>query len=568
MSSRIQPVRREITAQNTARSLFLDPPEANEVEAVDRDEQPRQASSETTASNADATAQNELAGNALRLELLVTDREVVEALQRFDSPDARENYALTALKIGIAALQVASGRIDADVIQRESANLLQNVSQQLNQHTVHVHDRVNSQLREYFDPESGRFNERVKRLVSRDGELEQLLRRQIGAQDSELAKTLMTHFGEQSPLMKQLSPNESEGLLGALRGVVEEQLRSQRERVLQEFSLDNTQGALSRLVTEITKNHGQLNKDLQAKIDDVVKEFSLDQENSALSRLVRNVDMAQKTIVREFSLDNPASAFSRLNEMLRDTQGAIHGNLTLDDENAPLARLKRELLGLLKEHSRENVEFREEVKATLAKLVTRREEAEQTTRHGIEFEDALGQFLQANRHSASDVIESLGSRTGQIKNCKVGDFAVTLSEDCQAAGARIVLEAKEDANYHLARALEEIQTARKNRDAQIGIFVFSAKSAPPDLDPFARYGDDLVVIWDADRNDTDVYLRAALSTARALCVRAGQSAENEVDLAAMNRAILEIEKRARSLDDIRKSAETIQSASNKILERT
>ena len=103
---------------------------------------------------------------------------------------------------------------------------------------------------------------------------------------------------------------------------------------------------------------------MQSKIDDVVKEFSLDEENSALSRLVRNVDLAQRTIVREFSLDNPESAFSRLNTILRDTQSAIHGNLTLDDENAPLARLKRELLQLLKEHSRENTEFREEVKAT------------------------------------------------------------------------------------------------------------------------------------------------------------------------------------------------------------
>ena len=111
----------------------------------------------------------------------------------------------------------------------------------------------------------------------------------------------------------------------------------------------------------MTKNHGQLHKDLQAKIDEVVKEFSLDQENSALSRLVRNVDSAQRTIVREFSLDNPQSAFSRLNAMLRDTQGAIHGHLTLDDKDSPLARLKQELLQLLKDHARDNVEFREEI---------------------------------------------------------------------------------------------------------------------------------------------------------------------------------------------------------------
>ena len=120
--------------------------------------------------------------------------------------------------------------------QRESSNLLRQVGGRLEQHSNHVNEQVNSKLKEYFDPDSGRFNERVKRLISKDGELEQLLRRQIGTQDSELAKTLLHHFGEKSPLMKRLSPDESEGLICALRGVVEEQLKSQRDRVLQEFS--------------------------------------------------------------------------------------------------------------------------------------------------------------------------------------------------------------------------------------------------------------------------------------------------------------------------------------------
>ena len=320
-------------------------------------------------SSARSTSTSAHPGERFALRLEIEDRDVIEALRQIEDPQQREKFALAALKIGVAALQVASGRLDAEMIQRESANLLRSVNQQLQQHTHHVHERVSSQLKEYFDPESGRFNERVKRLVSRDGELEQLLRRQIGSEESELSKTLMLHFGERSQLMKLLSPTESEGVISALRGVVEQQLAEQRERVLQEFSLDNAQSALSRLVSEISRNHGLLQRDLQAKLDNVAKEFSLDQENSALSRLVRNVDTAQRTIVSEFSLDNPESAFSRLNTMLRDTQGAIHGNLTLDDENSPLARLKRELLHLLKQNSQENVEFREEVKSTLARLV-------------------------------------------------------------------------------------------------------------------------------------------------------------------------------------------------------
>ena len=501
------------------------------------------------------------------LALILHDREVIEALEQYDDARDREAFACAALKVGVAAMKVASGRLDADLIQRESANLLRQVGQRLEQHSQHVNEQVGSKLKEYFDPESGRFDERVKRLVSKDGELEQVLRRQIGTEDSELAKTLMGHFGQDSPLMKRLSPTESEGLIYALRSVVEEQLKTQRDRVLQEFSLDNEQGALSRLVTELTKNHGQLNKDLQAKINDITKEFSLDQDNSALSRLVRNVDTAQRTIVREFSLDNPESAFSRLSTVLRETQGAIHGNLTLDDDQAPLARLKRELLTLLQQHAKDNNEFREEVKESLAKLVTGREAAEKTTRHGLEFEDALGQFLTLKCQGTGDVVSATGARVGNIKNCKVGDYVIQLSTESQAAGARFVLEAKEDQRYTLEKAIEEIQTARKNRGAQIGIFVFSAKTAPATMEPFSRYGDDLIVVWDAQQATTDVYLDAAVTAARALCVRAGQDVNEEVDFDAIQRAILEIEKRSNSLDDVRKSAETIQSASQKILER-
>ena len=50
-------------------------------------------------------------------------------------------------------------------------------------------------------------------------------------------------------------------------------------------------------------------------------------------------------------------------------------------------------------------------------------------------------------------------------------------------------------------------------------------------------------------------------------LRAGQDVNEEVDFDAIQRAILEIEKRSNSLDDVRKSAETIHSASQKILER-
>jgi hypothetical protein len=98
--------------------------------------------------------------------------------------------------------------------------------------------------------------------------------------------------------------------------------------------------------------------------------------------------------------------------------------------------------------------------------------------------------------------------------------------------------------------------------------VFSKKTAPPGLSTFQRYGNEFIVIWDVEDPMTDVFLKAGILAARSMCIRdERQSASQQVDFEAIDKAICEIEKRAGNLDDVRKSAETIQSASGKILER-
>lgn len=515
-----------------------------------------------------AADDQDMESRSLELDLLVSDPETVEALLEHPAGEARDQYALAALKIGVQALRWAAGRLDSDLIRQESSRLLESMDERLQTHTRTIHDRLSGELKHYFDPQDGRFAERVERLVRQDGELEQILRRQIGSDDSQLAKTLVAHFGEQSPLMKMLSPDQSRGLLAALRESLEEQLCLQRDRLLKEFSLDNQEGSLARLVAELTKTHGQLSEDLRGKIDEVVKEFSLDEENSALSRLVRNVDAAQRTISAEFSLDNEDSAFSRLNAMLRETQGAIHKNLTLDSDDSPLSRLKRELLAILDTHWRANREFQEQVKVSLEKMAATRAEVERSTRHGNIFEEALCALVQHEAQKVGDVAAPTGSEVGLIKNCKVGDCVVELGPDSVAPGAKIVVEAKEMEGYTLVKAREEIELARKNRGCQIGLFVYSGRCAPATLEPLARYGQDLVVVWDAENPATDVYLRAALIIARALCIRSGQQSQAQTeDFEAIERAILDIEKRAKNLEEISTSAQTIHSASDKILTR-
>jgi len=348
-------------------------------------------------------------------------------------------------------------------------------------------------------------------------------------------------LGENSQLMKLLSPDQSQGLLAALRSNVEGQLTQQRDHILKEFSLDNPESALHRLVGEITSKHGDFTKDMKGKIDEVAKQFSLDEENSALSRLVNNVDAAQQKITKEFLLDNKQSA---------------------------LRRLKEELLQLLGTQVKTNAEFQEEVKVALGKLVTKRETEAKGTQHGFTFEDALFELVARDAQQRGDVAESTGNQPGLIPRCKKGAVVVELGPDSLAAGARIVIEAKQDAGYSLPKARAELEEARKNRDAQFGVFVFSRRTAPPQLESLARYGSDLVVVWDAENPTTDSYLRAALEIVRALCVRTQQTAQRQTaDSTVVDQAVLKIEKAVQNLDQIRASAQTIKNSSEKILDR-
>src|SRR5690606_6317570 len=122
----------------------------------------------------------------------------------------------------------ARGQLDGETLRREGAELLSQVQFALSAHQTELRSTLASSLKEYFDPQSGRFHERVDRLLKKDGELESLLSRKLTGDDSELRRTLSEHVGRDSSLFKLLSPNESEGLFTSLKSTLEEELENQR----------------------------------------------------------------------------------------------------------------------------------------------------------------------------------------------------------------------------------------------------------------------------------------------------------------------------------------------------
>jgi hypothetical protein len=479
--------------------------------------------------------------SGLRLDLLIEDPETIAALASYPEGRERNRFARTALRIGIIALNQAQGRIDTESVKHEGDRLVREMEGKLSEYRRQTESLLANTLKDYFDPQNGRFNERVERLVRQDGELEKLMRAQVEQAERTLADTLTRHVGENSLLMQYLSPDDSNRFLAALKANVETTLAEQANAILREFSLDNSEGALSRLVKELKGKHGEVSDGLQKRIGEVVQEFSLDNDQSALSRLVKRVEEAQGRISAEF---------------------------TLDAENSALARMKRELAQMIETQNKVAQEFQTRVVSELEAMRARKTAEAASTTHGHDFQQACFAAIQDSVGRAGDIAEDTGNSTGSIKYSKVGDAVITLGPDSAAAGARIAIEIKEASNYNLKTTLEEIDTARKNRDAGIGLFIHSRRTAPAGLEPLARYGNDIVVIWDAEDESTDAWLKAGLLTAKALAVRARlDNAERAADFQAIDKSITEIQRQARYLDDIRTWSQTIQNNAGKVLDR-
>lgn len=466
------------------------------------------------------------AGLTLRLEVI--DAEVVAALEELDGP-ARDAFALKALRLGVLAIRSAGGQLDAEKIQKEGERMLAQVGQLLAERGASLTAQLSTELTRYLDPKTGTLPQKLSALTSSGGELERLLKAHLGADDSTLARSLTASLGATSPIFKMLSPTDATGLKVQLEQGVKVALEEQRKAV--------------------------------------VKEFSLDDEGSALSRLVKRVEDAQKQITKEFTLDNEQSALTRMSRLLKETSQQIDKNLTLDDEGSALFRLKRELTQSLAELGKRNDAFQQEVKTTLEVLNARKAEAAKGTQHGLDFEAQLSQLLLGEAQKLGDEHEAVGNSPGVLKPRKYGDVVTRLGLESAAPGVGVVWEAKQKQGFTLAAARSEVDFARQNRSCQLGVFVFSREYAPEGLAPLARYGNDLVVVWDANDPTSDVYVRAAYSIARALAVRQMQSESTQAEaLTAIEKSAAALGKHLAHCADLKKKGETSRSAAEAIVE--
>jgi len=425
--------------------------------------------------------------------------------------------------------------------------LLEDIDGHLRSHAERQSERMQEALGRYFDPESGQLGERLRQLTGDGGTLPALLDRHLGPQNSVLVQTLVKHVGEQSPLFKKLSPTDSEGLLQLMSERLQQAMDAQNSAFQRALDPQCEGGAIGRFFVGLRDELKRAEGDQAEQLKLALAALDTTNEGSLLNQLRRETQIAREQLLQAI---NPASEGSPL--------AIIHTSLT--DRLERHAKTQQERLD---EAHKATVEFQRDVREAVQRIEVRRHEDLRSSRGGRVFEDAVLDFVQQAVGCNGYIVESTGSSVGNRPACKIGDAVIQYPIDHAFREERVVIEAKHDKSYTVSAALQELEKARDNRGARVGIFVMAKTHAAPGFPTFSRYGQDILVTWDAESQASDPYLQGALMVGLALAIR-HRTAAAEGDLHALQAIEQRIAKEVERLQEIqdasakiRKQVETI-----------
>jgi hypothetical protein len=189
----------------------------------------------------------------------------------------------------------------------------------------------------------------------------------------------------------------------------------------------------------------------------------------------------------------------------------------------------------------------EKLVALEAAQAARAGERAKSAAKGADFEGLLEDLLGDIARGGNDLLERTGTDAGDAGRSKKGDFVLTIDPDlARGCELRIVVEAK-DRKVSGREMREELRAAKANRDAAVGLVVFTPAHAPAGIAPFdVRAGDVYAVLDPADPDPAT--LHAAVRLARLLAITTVRESEAEVDVAAVQEA----------LDAIRQALDTVR----------
>lgn len=460
----------------------------------------------------------------------------------------RDQLALDAWAVGLRALANARAAAQESKLRDVGTTLLGDIDRHLKLYVEQQQATIGAVLARFFDPNEGQVTQRLSAFVDDQGVLARLLEKYLGPQNSVLAEALAKQVGETSPLFKKLSPTDSTGLVKVLEAQLRAVMGEGHAELVRALDPLAEDGAVSRFLRSLREELKGADEDRQKQLSAALAALDANDENSLLSRLVRETHRARQDVLAAVNPDAPSSPMALLK-----------GSLTkLLQEQATTQ------LALAKAQEDRQQAFEKEVREALVRVETRRTQDQKSTRGGLDFEDTVVAFIRAATQGAPCVFDATGATAG-FGRSKKGDAILRFTEESAFVGAGVVFEAKREAGYSVQRALEELDAARKNRTAAAGVFVMARSHAGDAFPRFARYGNNVILVWDDQDPTTDAYLHAGILLGMGLVTRT-KTAGDAGDIAALRDVEARIESELARLEKMEKYSDSIRKSADGISE--
>jgi hypothetical protein len=328
-----------------------------------------------------------------------------------------------------------------------------------------------------------------------------------------------------------------------------EQLADFQRKVKEDMGryFEERSGVVPRSIDGVFGDHGSLSRTFQTFFDP---------NEGRLCRLIQTQIGPQSTFGKALDPHNKQGVLAlieaRVQELVEARLDEVVQQFSLDEDGSAMSRLKTMM-----------TEFFGQLNQSLGIKTATAAEVERGHVKGIEFEEDLYDVFADIGRALGDDTELVRGTVGSLSRCKKGDCVATLGDTTGAPGVKVVVEVK-DQPVRLKDAIDELQEAKKNREATSGIFVFARGCEPPEVGDFRRIGEDFYVTVDkADlaAGKPLIFLDSAYRIARALAVAATRKeGDGELDLQKIQDQLSALGAWSDRIADMATKARTIQSS--------
>jgi len=299
---------------------------------------------------------------------------------------------------------------------------------------------------------------------------------------------------------------------------------------------------------EFHKLSEKLSKNLDSFKEEFKKEFEkvFDEDGGLMKKTLEQYLGEGGKLEDLFDPKNKESAISKMSSIFdshfKGKDSVIFKLLDHNEPESPIASLKKDLIEYYLKDMRDKLIGKEAAEA----------EREKGTEKGRSYQKDVFSRINEICKPFQDIPEYTADISGKIARSKVGDVVVTINPSSTGdIPLRIVFEAKDSGAYNIQKIQKELNEARENRDAHIGIAVFTEDTCPLECTPFQQYGDD-VIICTFNQDDRECLgLNLAYRVSRIAALKKLGGPQPQIDKVQMQTLITQCKDKLKAITSIK-----------------